>query len=101
MTPAEVPRQFEREYGCTEADWLRWLPGAVRDCPLELPQPGQAQIGLPQGGLTLHWVVLPPRRIALISMPRMQVVFSFGDTSELQRQIFLRYFDLFMQRGGG
>ncbi len=22
---------FEREYGCTETEWLRWLPGAVRD----------------------------------------------------------------------
>lgn len=101
MTPAEVAPQFEREYGCTEVEWLRWLPGAVRDCPWVLARPGQAQIELPRGGLTLQWAALPPRRIALLSMPRMHVVFNFGDTPGPQRQVFLRYFDLFMQRGGG
>ncbi|TXT33069.1 MAG: hypothetical protein FD135_5564, partial [Comamonadaceae bacterium] len=26
---AFCPERFERDMGCTEADWLRWLPQAV------------------------------------------------------------------------
>jgi len=30
------PECFDREMGCTEADWLGWLPGAVGQCPWNL-----------------------------------------------------------------
>jgi hypothetical protein len=92
---------FEREYGCTEAEWLRWLPGAVRDCPLALPAAGQAQVALAGGRLDLRWAVLPPRQIALLRMPRMAVRFTFTAVGDEARADFMRYFDLYMQRGGG
>jgi hypothetical protein len=45
--PAHVPEAFTREYGCTTADWLRALPGAVGGTPaLDLPAPGQARFAL-------------------------------------------------------
>jgi hypothetical protein len=100
-TPAAVPAAFEREYGCTETEWLRWLPGAVRGHSLVCPGDGQARVVLDEGALDLRWQVLSPRRIALISMPRMRVTFDFGNTPQDQVQAFLRYFDLYMQRGGG
>lgn len=102
MTPLDIATDFEREYGCTTTEWLRWLPGAVRDCALHRPADDTARADLGDTAqLTLKWAVLPPRRIALISMPRLRVVFSFSGSTAAQRQAFMRYFDLYMQRGGG
>jgi hypothetical protein len=92
--------KFEREYGCTEADWLRWLPGAVRGQALSLVT-GQAHIAIGGGGLRLVWTVLPPQQIALIRMPRMAVTFAFDAVEDEARADFMRYFDLYLQRGGG
>jgi hypothetical protein len=49
----------------------------------------------------LRWTVLPPRQIAMIRMPRMAVVFAFDAVDDAARAAFMRYFDLYMQRGGG
>ena len=92
---------FAREYGCTEAEWLRWLPGAVRDHMLSLPAPGQACVAIGSGRLALCWTVLPLRRIALVSLARMKVEFSFEGVEARARTDFMRYFDLYLQRGGG
>lgn len=98
----EVPAAFSREQGCTEAEWLGWLPGAVGGRALAL-QPGQARIeDVGSGGLTIFWRALEPRRIALISLPRLAVDFRFdAGVEEPDRQRFMRRFDLWMQRGGG
>ncbi len=95
------PDEFDREQGSSEVDWLRCLPGAVRDHPLELPAPGQARIRIGDGQLALRWQPLPARQIALMRMPRMAVQYRFTAVDDVQRQAFMRYFDLFMQRGGG
>lgn len=97
---AEVPETFEREQGCTETEWLRWLPGAVRDCPLTLADHA-ATVVVGGGRLQLRWTELPPRRIALITMPRMQLCFAFEGVAPAARAAFMRYFDLYLQRGGG
>jgi hypothetical protein len=96
-----IPERFEREYGCTETEWLRWLPGAVRDQPLAQAAVGQAHIAIAGGALHLGWTVLPPRQIAMIRMPRMTVSFEFDAVGDTARAAFMRYFDLYMQRGGG
>lgn len=108
MFGSEVPARFTREYGCTLPDWARDLPGAVGAQPLELPEPGQARVrlgppGAPgsDGSLHLQWQVLPPRQIALVRLPRLQVDFVFDAVSPEARAGFMRRFDLFMQRGGG
>ena len=95
--------EFTREHGSTESDWLRCLPGAVGPHRLTLGAPGEATVAIGPGGqLDLRWQVLPERRIALMRMPRMQVHYRFsGALSDDERTRFLRYFDLFMQRGGG
>ncbi|MBT9597478.1 MAG: hypothetical protein IV094_15965 [Vitreoscilla sp.] len=95
--------EFEREHGSTESDWLRCLPGAVGPHRLTLGPPGEARVTIGDGGqLHLRWQVLPERRIALMRMPRMQVHYRFaGSLSDEERAHFLRYFDLFLQRGGG
>ncbi|MBI5258768.1 MAG: hypothetical protein HY855_19845 [Burkholderiales bacterium] len=95
------PAEFTRDYGCTEAEWLGWLPGATRQATIERPAPGLARVPVAGGWLVLQWQVLPPRQIALMRMPRLQVRHQFEAVDEAARLAFMRYFDLFMQRGGG
>lgn len=92
--------QFEREMGCTEAELLRWLPGASGSHEVTL-QGRAAVVSIGAGRLELRWSVMPPRQIALMRMPRLAVAFSFVDVAEASRQAFMRHFDLYTQRGGG
>ena len=92
---------FEREYGCTEADWLRDLSAAVAPQALVLEPPTSARVALGPGRLHLRWSRLPPRRIALLDLPRLQVGFHFEAVEAPLRQHFMQRFDLVLQRGGG
>ncbi len=96
-----VPVAFEREHGCTEGEWLGWLAGAAGAHTLRLGPPGHAGIGIGAGHLHLQWSVLPPRQIASIRMPRLQVGYRFERVDDAARAVFMRYFDLYLQRGGG
>jgi hypothetical protein len=92
---------FDREMGCTEREWLAWLPRAVGAHALTL-QAGRAGVAIDGGGmLDLRWTTLPPRQIALARFPRLAVQFRFDGVADEARQHFMRYFDLAMQRGGG
>ena len=64
--------RFEREMGCTEVEWLGWLPQ-----------------------------VAEPRVIGLVRIPRLLVSFRFAGVDEAARQAFMQRFDLYMHRGGG
>ena len=98
---AHYAAKFERDMACTLAEWLRWLPGATGGLPLQL-EPGRALVTLGSGNLNLSWHELPPRQIALLRLPRLGVRFAFdGAVPEAERQRFMRYFDLYTQRGGG
>ncbi|MFO1328421.1 MAG: hypothetical protein U1F56_13755 [Rubrivivax sp.] len=102
MFPADVPDRFTREYGCTLPEWLRDLPRALGAHAAERPAPDQVQVALPGGGrLHLHWSELPPRQIALVRLPRLQVDFRFEGTDAAARAAFMHPFDLTLQRGGG
>ena len=99
--PAAYPTEFHREQGFTERDWVRCLPGAVRDCPVDLAQPGVARVQIGRGRLTLRWQTLPPRSIALMRMPRLAIHYRFDDVDDAERAAFMHYFDLYTLRGGG
>ena len=86
--------------GCTEAELLRWLPGATRGRRLTLSA-GAALVELDGGELRLAWSVLAPRRIARMCLPRLALSFCFSGVDDAARQAFMRYFDLYTQRGGG
>lgn len=93
-------RAFEREMGCTEAELRAWLPGASGGAALAL-RDGGVDVALGDGELRLRWQTLPPRRIALITLPRLRVRFEFERVDEAERARFMRHFDLYTQRGGG
>jgi hypothetical protein len=92
---------FEREQGSTEAEWLQRLPGAAGEHALALSSPGRAVVTIGSGRLCLAWTVLPPRQIALIRLPRVQVSYRFEGVADDVRQRFMKRFDLYIQRGGG
>ncbi len=97
---AFYPAVFEREAGCTDAEWLGWLPGALGDVAANLST-GRADVRFADGSLQLTWEPLPPRQIALVRLPRLRVRFCFEGLSDERRYTFMRRFDLYMQRGGG
>jgi hypothetical protein len=91
---------FEREMGCTEAEWLGWLPAAVGACPWQ-HDGSSAHVNIGHGGLQLRWQTMPLRVIALMRMPVLRVNFAFNGLNAEQRYAFMKRFDLYMQRGGG
>jgi hypothetical protein len=91
---------FQRDVGCTEAEWLGWLPAAVGDRPWTLGA-GHAEVEVQPGTLQLRWQAMPPRVIALMRMPILRVNFEFAGLDDAERYAFMKRFDLYMQRGGG
>jgi hypothetical protein len=92
--------QFDREMGCTPAEWQGWLPAAMGDVAWQ--QSGSsvdAQLGA--GKLRITWREGEPRRIALFKLPILRVSFRFEGLDDAQRYAFMKRFDLYMQRGGG
>ena len=91
---------FDREMGCTEKEWLGWLPNAIGAHPYQLiAQALTARIGA--GQLALSWRVAEPRAIGLARIPRLMVSFRFSGLDEAERYLVMKRFDLYMQRGGG
>jgi hypothetical protein len=91
---------FDREHGCTLAEWTGWLPAAAHGHALQLHD-DHAEIGIEAGMLRLSWQVLAPRRIALLNLPRLHVSYVFTDVDAEDRARFMKRFDLHIQRGGG
>lgn len=97
---AFYPPTFEREVGCTEAEWLMWLPAAIGVRPSQ--RSGRAlHVSIDDGTLVILWHELPPRQIALVRLPRLAVSFRFDGVADEVRHAFMKRFDLYMQRGGG
>lgn len=98
--PPGVPERFEREMGCSEAEWLRWLPGAVEAGTIALAA-SSAEVALGEGRLHIAWSALPPRQLGLVCLPRLLVNFRFENVVPSRREAFMRRFDRHTQRGGG
>lgn len=94
------PERFERDMACTEAEWLFWLPRAVGAHVYQI-NGTSARVSIGEGELRLAWQVAPPRVIALMRLPRLQLDFAFSGLDEAQRHAFMKRFDLYTQRGGG
>lgn len=97
--PPGVSQRFEREMGCSEAEWLRWLPGAVgRAVTIAAPS---VEVALGEGRLVIAWSALPPRQLGLVCLPRLLVSLRFEHVEPARRETFMRRFDLHTHRGGG
>ena len=102
MTPSFVPQEFDRVMGCTAADLLSWLPGALPGAVLRVePDHARCSATWPDGVLNLWWAVLPDARIALLTIPRLRLCFTYSGLTDARRYQVQRRFDLGTQRGGG
>lgn len=92
---------FERDMGCTQAEWQGWLPNAIgHHAWRQEGASATVRIGA-AGTLAIHWRAAEPRRIALLRIPRLLVSFRFAGMDDPQCHAFMKRFDLYMQRGGG
>ena len=97
---SDFPERFERDMGCSEAEWVGWMPRALG--AHEWARDGnRITVRLGSGSLQLTWEPLPERRIALLRMQRLLVRYSFEGVDAEQRRAFMKPFDLCLQRGGG
>lgn len=97
---SHYPFAFEREMGCTADELIGWLPAACGG--RAVAQREQAvTVALDAGSVNIDWRVMPPRRIALIVLPRLHVRFRATNVEAESWQRFMRHFDLYTQRGGG
>lgn len=102
MTPSHVPPRFVRQMGCTPDDLLRWLPRALPGADLTVqPAENVCLARWDWGTLTIRWEVRPPRQIALLAIPCIDVTFEYAGASDEQRYQTQRRFDMETQRGGG
>ena len=94
------PFEFDREMGCSASEYRPWLPAASGGREIEWHEDG-AVIGLDTGSVLIEWRTGEPRRIAAITLPRLLLRVRARDIDEAAWQRFMRYFDLYLQRGGG
>jgi len=88
--------------GCTPADLLSWLPGALPAAALAVDAVNvNCTAILPDGVLKIRWSPLPDARIALLTIPRLRVAFEYSGLSDVRRYTVQKRFDLGTQRGGG
>ena len=97
---AHYAEVFERDMGCTEIEWLGWLPAALGDHGWRR-EGSSAQVAIHSGSLRVAWQPAPPRSLGQVRIPRLLVRFAFAGLDEHQRHVFMKRFDLYMQRGGG
>lgn len=86
--------------GCTREEFLRWLPGATRHAPMQLTE-GRAVVQAGDATVDIAFTQAAPRRIALVSMPVLNVSFRFSGAQACAYREFMAYFDLYTKRGGG
>jgi hypothetical protein len=90
----------ERVMACTRTDLARWLRQLVgEDHGIE--DEGRASVRLDWGQLGIETRELAPRRIALLSLPQLNVRFLYDPALRDQAQAWIAHFDHHTQRGGG
>lgn len=88
--------------GCTASELVSWLPRALPDAELATDVTGQRNVAIWVGGsMELRWITLPPRRIALLEIPQLQVTFAYTGLNDEARYRIQKCFDLQTHRGGG
>jgi hypothetical protein len=90
---------IEREVWATRAEFRHGLALAFPDSVSE--SGGALRVVDRQAAMTVALTELPPRRIALLNMPRLQVLIRMTAGTPDQRRAMLLRMDRAMQRGGG
>ena len=89
---------------CTPADIERWLGEfAGGDAVSAAPRAGGGEFIVDAGGWPMRIAVsvLPPRVVALLRMPQLDVAFDFPRERAAAAREWVERFDRHTQRGGG
>jgi len=100
LTGDDAEFALHREMGCTREEFIRWLPGATRQAPMQV-YADKAVVHAGDATIEISYTQAPPRRIALVAMPVLKVSFRFSGAGASAYREFMRYFDLYTRRGGG
>ena len=100
MSGAHEEAVLYREMGCTRADLLAWLPGAVRGARFEV-EADLIRVEYAGGEVRIRTAPAAERRLGELSLPVLHVSIRFAGIDAGAREEFLKYFDLFTRRGGG
>jgi len=90
--------------GCTAQELRGWLDRALPGAWLAIEEgdgEGRCRARFEDGELNIVWRALAPRRIALLSIPQLQVRFEYAGFPLQRRQEIQDHFDKATQRGGG
>jgi len=91
---------LSREMGFDRDEFFRLLPNALNNRPHRVDATG-VSVEVDGASVRIDVGAQQFRHIASITMPYVKVDFEFKNFSDVQREEFLRYFDLRYQRGGG
>jgi hypothetical protein len=97
-------QKIRREMGCSSEDLIRWLPLAMGSYypSTNLTIDGLAIYVYPEPIVEIIAVTKPPRKIALLNIPVMDISFSFSQELTIsERDELMKRFDLYTRRGGG
>lgn len=90
--------------GCSSEDLIRWLPLAMGSYYsfTNLMIDGLSIYVCPEPIVEIIAVTKPPRKIALLNIPVMDISFSFSQELTIsERDELMKRFDLYTRRGGG
>ena len=103
----ENSHQYHRLMGCTVDELIYWLPAASDYKEFTVKKEISetkvtAMIDFPVDGIQITANNQDSRRIALLVIPVLAVVFSFSEKwDKLACEKFMKRFDMYTQRGGG
>lgn len=100
MSGAHEKAVLYREMGCSRADLLAWLPGAVRGAPFDV-EGNLIRVVYAGGEVRIRIAQAAKRRLGELTLPVLHVSIHFAGIDARAREEFLEYFDLFTRRGGG
>ncbi len=90
--------------GCTIDELVNWLPAASNYKKFEVTKTSSdaTTIDFEVDGITITANSLGSRKIALLVIPVLSVVFHFNQKwDKLASEQFMKRFDMYTQRGGG
>lgn len=97
-----MTEEHEMEMALSRADFMRLLPQAVQG-PFRVDEDAGGRIfgGLGGIGWDIQLTPLPPRRIALLELPRLKVQLRLRSSDPVATGAWLHRFMLGFQRAGG
>jgi hypothetical protein len=97
-----MTEEHEMEMALSRADFMRLLPQAVRG-PYRVAEDAEGRIfgGLGGMGWDIQLTALPPRKIALLELPRLKVLLRLHSNDPVATGAWLHRFMLGYQRAGG